>query len=120
MSSTSPSTSTAAPPAKTSSRGLLIVAILGLALGLLAALQWAAPMPRIVAPWLVSGVPVAASVADLERIGPDGSLHGASAFLVPSGTRIKFLGAGLDKREVEIAEGEHAGQRGWLPIDWLK
>jgi len=62
---------------------------------------------------------VAATRADLAMITPEGSRHGASAFLVPSGTRIRIVSAGLDQRQVEIAEGEHKGRRGWLPIDWL-
>lgn len=118
MSSTSPSTSTAVPPAKTSSR--LLAAVLVLAVATVALLCWAAPMPRVSAPGLVNGVPVAATVADLAMLGPDGSLHGASAFLVQPGTHVRILSAGLNKREVEIADGEHRGQRGWLPIDWLK
>lgn len=58
--------------------------------------------------------------ADLEHVRPDGTHDGTTAFLVPTGTRIRIISAGLDKRQVEIAEGEHKGRRGWIPLDWLQ
>jgi hypothetical protein len=115
MSSISPATSTAAPPAKARRIALFVTAIAAAALCI-----WAAPMPHVEAPWLTNGVPVAETDADLLKLGADGTLHDARAFLVPSGTRIRIISVGLDKREVEIAEGPHRGRRGWLPLEWVK
>lgn len=71
-------------------------------------------------PELVFGleaVPIASSPADL-----DAFLTGRPnlTYTVSKRTRVKKVGSQGQAIEVQILEGRHAGDRGWVCSDWIK
>ncbi|MFA6324883.1 MAG: hypothetical protein WCX46_01505 [Candidatus Paceibacterota bacterium] len=62
---------------------------------------------------------VSAAVAG-DNIGTTQLVIAGQAFSVPNCTKVKVIDSSMYARQVRILEGEHFGNSGWLPFEWVK
>lgn len=59
------------------------------------------------------------AMAQGEQTFLDEAANQEKAFPVASGSEVRVIGSSVSKREVEVLEGPHTGQTGWVEFDIL-
>jgi hypothetical protein len=63
---------------------------------------------------------LAAAVGNEQQSDIDKMVAAGKAFEVDAGTPVTVVGESYNERQVEVMDGPHKGQTGWVPFEWLK
>lgn len=60
------------------------------------------------------------ALAAKDDIGFAQLVQSGQVLMIPSGTRVKLIDAGVMSHTVRILEGDHFGESGWVPVEFVK